>query len=51
VAKGRVVVTFGKKKFKISEGKVWIVRKGEVCVVHNPSSEEATMHIVTVDGA
>jgi hypothetical protein len=50
VGKGRVEVTFGKTKFEVGEGEVWIVRRGEICVVHNPPSEEAVLHVVTVEG-
>jgi hypothetical protein len=49
VGKGRVEVTFG-KKFEVGEGEVWIVRRGEICIVHNPSSEEAVLHVVALEG-
>ena len=48
MAKGRVKVTYCRKKFNIGEGEVWGVRRGELFIVHNSSSEEAVVHVVTI---
>jgi hypothetical protein len=48
VAKGRVKVTYCRKKLNIGEGEVWGVRRGELFILHNPSNEEAVVHVVTI---
>ncbi len=51
VAKGRVKVSVGGKKFAIGEGGMWRVRSGEKCVVANQlgSQDIAIVHVFTVE--
>lgn len=52
VAKGRVNVSLGSKKFTIGEGGMWRVRCGEKCIVANQLSLHAVavVHVCAVEG-